>query len=155
MSISSGSTKPYLIRALYDWCTDNQQTPYLAVWVDEHTRVPMQYVRDNEIVLSISQTACQNLKIDNDWIHLAARFGGVSHEIWIPVGNVISIFSKETGEGMGFEVEKMETELSLLDDQNKNDIHPSSETSEESKDDENNSGDSESSSMPSHLRILK
>lgn len=156
MSGSTSSTKPYLIRALYDWCIDNQQTPYLAVWVDEHTRVPMQYVRDNEIVLSISQTACQNLNIDNDWINLSARFGGVAHEIWIPVGNVISIFSKETGEGMGFEVEKMQVEqessLSLLDEQDKR-LDP--EVLEEAEEEGVNISDSEDSSIPSHLRILK
>ena len=82
------STKPYLLRALYEWCTDNGQTPHLVVWVNEHTRVPMQYVRDNEIVLNIGPTASHNLNIDNDWISFSARFGGVAHDIWIPVGHV-------------------------------------------------------------------
>ena len=73
------STKPYLLRALYEWCIDNSQTPHLVVWVNEHTRVPMQYVRDNEIVLNIGPTASHNLNIDNDWISFSARFGGVAH----------------------------------------------------------------------------
>lgn len=106
------STKPYLLRALYEWCTDNGQTPHLVVWVNEHTRVPMQYVRDNEIVLNIGPTASHNLNIDNDWISFSARFGGVAHDIWIPVGHVISIFSRESGEGMGFEVDPYEADAS-------------------------------------------
>lgn len=98
------SQKPYLIRALYEWCLDNAFTPYIAVWVNEHTRVPSQFVKDEQIVLSISPSATKDLLIDNEWVSFHARFGGVSHEIWVPVGHVISIFSKETGEGMGFEV---------------------------------------------------
>ena len=104
------STKPYLLRALYEWCMDTEQTPHVVAWVNEHTRVPMQYVRDNEIVLNIGATASHNLVIDNEWISFSARFGGVSHEIWIPVGHVISIFARESGEGMGFEVEPYQTE---------------------------------------------
>ena len=101
----SSSTKPYLIRALHEWCTDNGHTPYIVVWVTEQTAVPREFVKNNEIVLNISPTACQSLKIDNDWISFSARFGGVAREIWIPVANVMSIFARETGEGMGFEVE--------------------------------------------------
>lgn len=98
------SQKPYLLRALYEWCLDSGYTPYIAVWVNEHTRVPKQFVQDEQIVLSISQTATKDLLIDNEWVNFHARFGGVSHEIWVPVGHVMSIFAKETGEGMGFEV---------------------------------------------------
>lgn len=109
------STKPYLLRALYEWCLDNNQTPHIVAWVNEHTRVPMQYVRENEIVLNIGTTASHNLTIDNDWVHFSARFAGVSHEIWIPVGHIISIFSRESGEGMGFEVEPYQTESEKKD----------------------------------------
>ena len=101
----SSSTKPYLIRALHEWCTDNGHTPYIVVWVTDQTSVPREFVKNNEIVLNISPTACQALKIDNDWISFSARFGGVAREIWILVANVMSIFARETGEGMGFEVE--------------------------------------------------
>ncbi|WP_373795457.1 ClpXP protease specificity-enhancing factor [Neisseria dentiae] len=104
------STKPYLLRALYEWCLDNNQTPHIVAWVNEHTRVPMQYVRDNEIVLNIGTIASHALTIDNEWIHFSARFGGVAHEIWIPVGHVVSIFARESGEGMGFEVEPYQTD---------------------------------------------
>ena len=106
----SSSTKPYLLRALYEWCVDNDQTPHIVAWVNEQTRVPMQYVRDNEIVLNIGSSASHNLIIDNEWVSFSARFGGVSHEVWIPVGHVISFFARESGEGMGFEVEALETE---------------------------------------------
>ena len=99
------STKPYLVRAIYEWCLDNQQTPHIVAWVNEHTRVPMQYVRDNEIVLNIGPTASHGLTIDNEWVHFSARFGGVAHEIWSPVGHIVSIFSRESGEGMGFDAE--------------------------------------------------
>lgn len=106
----SSSTKPYLLRALYEWCVDNDQTPHIVAWVNEQTRVPMQYVRDNEIVLNIGPSASHNLIIDNEWVSFSARFGGVSHEVWIPIGHVISLFARESGEGMGFEVEALETE---------------------------------------------
>lgn len=101
----SSSTKPYLIRALYEWCTDNGHTPHIVVWVTEQTAVPLEFVKNNEIVLNIAHTACKGLKIDNDWISFSARFGGVARDIWIPVASVMSIFARETGEGMGFEVE--------------------------------------------------
>ena len=106
----TSSTKPYLLRALYEWCLDNNQTPHIVAWVNEHTRVPMQYVRDGEIVLNIGTAASHNLTIDNEWVHFSARFAGVSHEIWIPVGHIISIFARESGEGMGFEVEPYQAE---------------------------------------------
>ncbi|MCF7529836.1 ClpXP protease specificity-enhancing factor [Neisseria lisongii] len=104
----SSSTKPYLIRALYEWCLDNNQTPHIVVWVNQHTKVPMQYVRDNEIVLNIGPNACRQLNIDNEWINFSARFGGVAQDIWIPIGHVVSIFGRESGEGMGFEVVPLE-----------------------------------------------
>ncbi len=96
------STKPYLIRAIYDWCTDHGLTPYLAVRVDERTQVPMAYVKDGEIVLNLSPDAVQRLHMGNDEITCAARFGGVPHEIFVPLAAVIGIFAKETGEGLVF-----------------------------------------------------
>ena len=96
--------KPYLIRALHEWCSDQGHTPYIQVWVNEHTRVPMQFVKDNQIILNISATACAGLSIDNDWVSFTARFGGVAHEIWIPVGHIGAIYARETGEGMNFDI---------------------------------------------------
>lgn len=104
------STKPYLIRALHQWCTDNDQTPYLVVHVDGRVTVPLEFVKNNEIILNIGYNATKNLQIDNNWVSFSARFGGTSRDIWVPVGNVLSIFSRETGEGMGFELEEPVTE---------------------------------------------
>jgi stringent starvation protein B len=97
------STKPYLIRALYEWCADSGYTPQLLVSVDARTRVPPGFVKDGQIVLNISAGATRNLTLDNDWIQFSARFGGVSHEISIPVERVAAIFARENGQGLHFE----------------------------------------------------
>ena len=102
------STKPYLVRALYEWCVDNAFTPHIAVWVNNYTQVPRQFVQDEQIVLNIGPTACKGLTIDNEWVHFEARFGGKAEDIWIPVGHVVSIFARENSNGMGFEVEAYE-----------------------------------------------
>jgi stringent starvation protein B len=98
------STKPYMLRAIYEWCTDSGFTPYLAVKVDASTTVPMEYVKKGEIVLNISFGATSGLKMDNDAIHFHARFGGVSREIYVPVHNVLAIYANENGQGMAFDV---------------------------------------------------
>jgi stringent starvation protein B len=97
------STKPYMLRAIYEWCTDSGYTPYLAVKVDAATQVPMEYVKKGEIVLNISFGATSGLKMDNDAIHFHARFNGVSREIYVPVNNVMAIYANENGQGMAFE----------------------------------------------------
>ncbi len=102
-SSQRSSTKPYLIRAIYDWCADQGYTPYLAVRVDEQTQVPVAYVKNGEIVLNIGAEAVRDLRLDNDYITFGGRFGGVAHDIVVPVGTVIAIFAKENGEGMAFE----------------------------------------------------
>jgi len=86
------SNKPYLIRALHQWCVDHGFTPYIAVFVTEEVQVPMDYVKDNEIVLNISPDACQQLSLDND--------------IHVPMTHVMAIYAKENGQGMSFPVEK-------------------------------------------------
>jgi stringent starvation protein B len=101
------STKPYLLRAIYEWCTDNGYTPHIAVVVDGRTRVPMQFVKNGEIVLNISFEATSSLKMDNDFINFSARFGGVSRDISVPVDNVIAIYARENGQGMAFEAPTM------------------------------------------------
>jgi len=106
--MSETSTKPYLLRALYEWCTDNGFTPYIVVAVDSYTRVPMEFVKNGEIVLNISFEATGNLKMDNDLIMFKARLGGVSREIEIPVENVSAIYARENGQGMAFEVKRGE-----------------------------------------------
>ena len=99
------STKPYMLRAIYEWCTDSGYTPYLAVKVDAATTVPMEYVKKGEIVLNISFGATSGLKMDNEAIRFHARFGGVSREIFVPVNNVMAIYANENGQGMAFEAE--------------------------------------------------
>jgi len=101
--VSEISTKPYLIRALYEWCADSGYTPQLLVAVDGSTRVPTGFVKDGQIVLNISAGATRNLKLDNDWIQFSARFGGVSHEVSVPVDRVAAIFARENGQGLHFE----------------------------------------------------
>lgn len=99
------STKPYLIRAIYEWCADNGFTPYLAVAVDEHTLVPREYVRDGQIVLNISADATSRLSVGNDLITFVARFGGVARDLSVPIGNVEAIYARENGAGMAFDVD--------------------------------------------------
>jgi stringent starvation protein B len=102
--MSESSTKPYLLRAIYEWCTDNGFTPYIAAMVDGKTQVPREFVKNGEIVLNISFTATSGLKMDNDMISFSARFGGVSRDIAVPVDNVAAIYARENGQGMAFEV---------------------------------------------------
>ena len=101
--MSETSTKPYLLRAIYEWCTDNGYTPYMAAIVDASTRVPMEYVKNGEIVLNISFSATSGLKMENDLVRFSARFGGVSRDISVPVDNVVAIYARENGQGMAFE----------------------------------------------------
>ncbi|MDY7577768.1 ClpXP protease specificity-enhancing factor [Herbaspirillum sp. RTI4] len=101
--MSEVSTKPYLLRAIYEWCTDNGYTPHIAVMVNGATQVPMQFVKNGEIVLNISFDATSGLKIDNDLIRFSARFSGVSRDISVPVHNVLAIYASENGQGMAFE----------------------------------------------------
>jgi stringent starvation protein B len=95
-------TKPYLGRALWEWCADNGHTPYLQVKVGKNSRVPQAFVKDGRIVLNISSTATRNLSMGNEGITFTARFGGQSQEVMVPWEDVEGVFAKETGEGMGF-----------------------------------------------------
>ena len=98
------STRPYLLRALHDWCTDNGFTPYLAVHVGPTVQVPMEYVKNNEIVLNVGFEATSGLKLGNDFVEFKARFGGVAREIKVPVEHVVAIYARENGQGMAFPV---------------------------------------------------
>jgi len=103
------STRPYLIRALHDWCTDNGFTPYIAVFVDRSVQVPMEYVKNNEIVLNVGFEATSGLKLGNDFIEFKARFGGAAREIVVPVDHVVAIYARENGQGMAFPVPTSDT----------------------------------------------
>lgn len=98
------STKPYMLRAIWEWCADNGYTPYIAVMVDERTRVPREFVRDGQIVLNIGGGATNKLQMGNDLIEFQARFGGVARELSVPVSQVAAIYARENGAGMAFEV---------------------------------------------------
>jgi len=100
------STKPYLLRAVYEWCVDNGYTPQISVAVDAQTRVPTEHVRDGEIVLNIGPLAASRLKMGNELIECSARFSGAAKELVIPVAAVTAIFARETGQGMSFGSEK-------------------------------------------------
>jgi stringent starvation protein B len=98
------STRPYLLRALHDWCTDNGFTPYVAVHVGPNVQVPMEYVKNNEIVLNVGFEATSGLKLGNEFVEFKARFGGVAREIKVPVDHVVAIYARENGQGMAFPV---------------------------------------------------
>jgi stringent starvation protein B len=98
------STKPYLMRAIYDWCVDCGYTPYLSVTVDSVTRVPMEYVKDGQIVLNIGPVAVDRINLGNELIEFSARFNGTGREISIPIGAVSAIYARENGQGLSFEV---------------------------------------------------
>lgn len=104
--MSELSTKPYLIRAIYEWCTDSGLTPHLVVAVGKHTRVPMEFAKDGQIVLNVSQGATRNLLIGNDLIQFSARFNGASRDIEVPMDAVISIYARENAQGLSFAVEE-------------------------------------------------
>jgi stringent starvation protein B len=99
------STKPYMLRALHEWCTDNGYTPQIVVQVDANTLVPLAHVRDGQITLNIGALATNRLVIGNEAIEFQARFNGVTENLYVPIAAVSAIFSRETGAGMGFEVE--------------------------------------------------
>jgi stringent starvation protein B len=98
-------TRPYMVRAMFDWCVDNQLTPFIVVAVDASVRVPMEFVRDGEIVLNISMGATSSLVLGNDYIDFKARFGGVPRDISVPMGRVSAIYARENGQGMTFPIE--------------------------------------------------
>ena len=96
------SNKPYLIRALHQWCSDNGFAPFMAVFVDSTVEVPMEFVKNDEIVLNLSIEACHQLQIENDYISFQARFGGVPRKILVPITHVLAIYARENGQGMSF-----------------------------------------------------
>ncbi len=112
--MSELSTKPYFLRAIYEWCTDSGYTPYLAVKVDTRSRVPMEFVRSGEIVLNISFGATSNLKMESDFVSFSARFGGVSRQISVAVESVMAIYAHENGQGMAFEPQASQTDQAAI-----------------------------------------
>jgi stringent starvation protein B len=145
--MQASSNKPYLLRAHYEWCTDNHYTPYILVHVDSRTRVPKQFVQKGEIVLNISPEATHQLKMSNDWIEFSARFSGIPHKIEIPVRNVLAIYAQESGEGMHFPLEEIQEEADLSPPPTDTAPHPDTQSpSSPSKPD---------AAKGSHLKIIK
>lgn len=101
-------TKPYMVRAIHEWCVDNGLTPHLLVSVNSQTRVPLAYVKDGEIVLNVNYSATKDLHIDNNSIVFSARFGGVAQQIYVPMNAVRGIFARENSQGMFFEIPQVE-----------------------------------------------
>ncbi len=107
------STRPYMVRAMYDWCVDNNCTPFIVVAVDASVRVPQEFVQNGEIVLNVSLGATSNMTLGNDYIEFKARFGGVARDICVPLGRVSAIYARESGQGMTFPVEATSTDAAV------------------------------------------
>jgi stringent starvation protein B len=104
--MSMTSSRPYVMRALYEWILDNDCTPYVLVNAEaQGVDVPRQYVKDGQIVLNISPSAVVNLSIENDAVFFNGRFGGVPVDVYVPVAAVMGIYARENGQGMVFEGE--------------------------------------------------
>ena len=164
------STKPYLIRALHEWCSDNGYTPYIAVVVDEHTVVPREHVQDGQITLNVGTLATNKLVLGNEYIEFQARFGGVGRQISVPIGAVRAIYARETGQGMAFEATsgspdaeagpKQATDLEPAQTEQGQDNRPSlaavpqPETPADPPDDDPSPSSPDSSSRP-RLKVIK
>jgi stringent starvation protein B len=116
------STRPYLIRALYDWCSENGFTPYVAVKVDASVQVPREYVQGGEIVLNVSMDATSSLKLGNDFIEFKARFGGKPRDIMVPIHRVMAIYARENGQGMAFPITEDGAPVTTLSAVNLNEV---------------------------------
>lgn len=110
--------RPYLIRAFHEWMQDNDYTPYLMIDATHNDlHAPLQYAQDGRLVLAASYQATHNLQIDNDAISFAARFGGVSEEVWIPMAAVMAIYAKEDPEhGIFFDPSEYEADAAISTD---------------------------------------
>ena len=108
------STKPYMLRALHEWCTDNGYTPQIVVQVDANTLVPHAHVRDGQITLNIGALATNRLVIGNEAVEFQARFSGVTENLYVPIATIVAIYARETGAGMGFEAEASTSSAPLI-----------------------------------------
>ena len=127
MASAEISTKPYLLRALYEWCVDNGYTPHLAVKVDSRAQVPSEYVRNGEITLNVSPSAVHKLQMGNELIEFSARFAGVARQISVPVPCVYALYARETGHGMTFDVDAAKPQIQSAAEQETGKPGPSNE----------------------------
>jgi stringent starvation protein B len=149
--MSEQSAKPYLIRAICEWCADNGLTPHIAVKVDGRTRVPMDYVKNGEIVLNVGAAATRRLTIDNEWVQFNARFNGVSQEVSVPMGAVTGVFAKETGYGFAFALAR-DPVASLAEATAPVDTGSAGDASGSTV---NGKTDDKPKTRPSHLQVIK
>ena len=149
--MSEQSAKPYLVRAICEWCADNGLTPYVAVKVDARTKVPAAFVKNGEIVLNISAAATRRLTIDNDWVQFNARFAGVSQEVSVPMSAVSGVFAKETGYGFAFALAQ-DPEASLTA---ATAPQPAPEPAAGNGGTGNGKADERPKGRPSHLQVIK
>ncbi len=145
MASELSSTKPYMMRAIHEWCIDNALTPHLMVVVNDRTKVPKAFVKDGEIVLNLSYSATKGLSIENDAVVFSARFGGVSQNLYIPIDAVRGIYARENGQGMFFELGAQEK------------LFPSADTGDKSEDvmQKGKQSGAESGKKPPTLTIVK
>src|SRR5258706_15126718 len=127
MAAAEISTKPYLLRALYEWCVDNGYTPHLAVKVDSRSQVPSEYVRNGEITLNVSPSAVHKLQMGNELIEFSARFAGVARQISVPVPCVYALYARETGHGMTFDVDSAKPAIQSEAEKEPSKVGPSNE----------------------------
>lgn len=164
--MTTSHTKPYLLRAIHEWCVESGFTPYVVVRVDENTRVPMAYVRDGQIVLNIAPYATHQLSISNDDISCQARFNGVAQQLYVPVSNVVAIYARETGQGLAFQpgvdsgsAMEIGGVLEATDDSETDTEHAGEQFADPADQSGGSSGDqspqSNGGTRPSHLRIIK
>jgi len=101
------SSKPYLVRALYEWILDNDNTPYILVDTSsDQVSIPNGIASDGKVVLNLAPAAIQNLEMTNDFVSFSARFNGVGEQIFVPVASMLAIYARENGEGMMFQSEE-------------------------------------------------
>ena len=146
--MSEVSTKPYLLRAIYEWCVDQGLTPHLAVLVDSHVRVPASAVKGNQVVLNVSPTATDRLQLGNEVISFQARFGGQPFPLSIPVENVLAIYARENGQGMAFEVAAPQSESGEPVQQDAGDEGAETTPADTASDDVEDTVDAESETQP-------
>jgi stringent starvation protein B len=152
--MSEQSAKPYLVRAICEWCADNGLTPYLNVRVNGQTRVPAAYVKNGEIVLNISASATRHLTVDNNGVHFSARFSGSSQEVAVPLDAIAGVFAKETGYGFAFTVAR-DPAASLAAATAPPEPDLGSELERDQQAAETRQDGSKRKSRPPHLQIIK
>lgn len=149
--MQESSTKPYLLRALHEWCSDNGYTPHIVVTVDSNTVVPPAHIQDGQITLNIGTLATNQLVLGNEYIEFQARFSGATEHIFVPVAAVSALYARETGAGMGFEVQESVPYPGIVDSD-------SSVTAQPSESSDSNGGDSgpdDDAPKPPRLKIVK